>query len=124
MGLYLSKGIRNQTSKRIRKFFPTIVERVAEEALKKVPNVIAEDTTFLFEEFGESSINFKIRIWVDSNQFSDYLRFINDVIIALKNAFDQNDISIPFPIRTLDFNIKGGEKLSDMNLQVNQTDLH
>jgi len=52
------------------------------------------------------------------------LRFINDVIIALKNAFDQNEISIPFPIRTLDFNIKGGEKLSDMNLQVNQTDLH
>lgn len=92
--------------------------RVAEEALKNVPNVIAEDTTFFYEELGDSSVNFRIRIWVNSNQFGDYLHFINDVIIILKNAFDENDISIPFPIRTLDFNIKGGGKLSDMELRV------
>lgn len=94
------------------------VREVALEALKHVPNVIAEDTTFLFEELGDSSINFRIRIWVDSNQFGDYLKFINDVIITLKDGFEENDIVIPFPITTLDFNIKGGEKLSDMDIHV------
>lgn len=94
------------------------VRAVATEALQKVPNVIAEDTTFYFEGLGESTIDFKIRIWVNSDQYADYLRFINDVIIILKEAFDANDISLPFPIRTIDFNMKGGEKLSDMKLQI------
>lgn len=83
-----------------------------------MPNVIAKDTTFLYEEFGESSVNFKIRIWVNSNQFGDYLKFINDTIIILKENFDKNNITMPFPIRTLDFDIKGGEKLSDLVIHV------
>jgi small conductance mechanosensitive channel len=32
----------------------------------------------------------------------------------IKKAYDENNITIPFPIRTLDFGIKGGEKLSDI----------
>ena len=94
------------------------IRRIAETALKKVPNVIHEDTTFFFEGLGESTIDFKIRIWVDSDKYGDYLQFINDVIIILKEAFDTNEISLPFPIRTLDFNMKGGEKLSDMELHI------
>lgn len=94
------------------------VREVADEALKNVPNVIAEDTTFLFEELGDSSINFKIRIWVNSDQFGAYLQFINDVIITLTKAFNENGITIPFPIRTLDFDMKGGEKLSDVELHI------
>jgi small conductance mechanosensitive channel len=31
-------------------------------------------------------------------------------IKAIKKAFDEQDITIPFPIRTLDFGIKGGLK--------------
>lgn len=94
------------------------VRNVAEEALKNVPNVISKDTTFFFEELGDSSVNFRIRIWVDSDQFGTYLQFINDVIITLTTAFRENDITIPFPIRTLDFDMKGGEKLSDVELHV------
>lgn len=94
------------------------VKNVAEEALKNVPNVISKDTSFFFEALGESSVNFRIRIWVDSEQFGTYLQFINDVIITLTTAFRENDITIPFPIRTLDFDMKGGEKLSDVELHV------
>jgi small conductance mechanosensitive channel len=36
----------------------------------------------------------------------------------IKEAFDANDIMIPFPIRTLDFGIRGGEKLSEMDMRV------
>jgi small conductance mechanosensitive channel len=40
--------------------------------------------------------------------------------IKAKKAFDEQDITIPFPIRTLDFGIKGGLKLSQMELKMEQ----
>jgi small conductance mechanosensitive channel len=42
----------------------------------------------------------------------------NQVIINIKKAYDENDIMIPFPIRTLDFGIKGGKELSEVNLSI------
>lgn len=95
-----------------------LVREVAENALKQVPNVMIENSSFLFEGLGESTIDFKIRVWVNSDNYSVYLQFINDVIIILKEAFDAHGISLPFPIRTLDFSMKGGEKLSDMKLHI------
>lgn len=67
-----------------------------------------------FTEFGNSSINFTLRFWMDNGNQKDYLELQSNAIIALKKAFDANDISIPFPIRTLDFGIKGGEKLNEV----------
>jgi small conductance mechanosensitive channel len=32
-------------------------------------------------------------------------------IKAIKSAFDEHEITIPFPIRTLDFGIKGGQAI-------------
>ncbi|WP_395084210.1 hypothetical protein [Gracilimonas sp.] len=32
--------------------------------------------------------------------------------MAIKKAYDENDIMILFPIRILDFGIRGGEKLN------------
>lgn len=93
-------------------------QEVALRALKNVPNVIADDTTVFYEEFADSAINFRIRIWVNSAKFADYLHFINDVIIILKEAFDKNEIVIPFPIRTLDFDAKGGKNLSDLEMKI------
>jgi hypothetical protein len=40
----------------------------------------------------------------------------NRAIKAIKQAFNENDITIPFPIRILDFGIKGGKKLSETKL--------
>lgn len=96
------------------------VKKVALEALAKIPNIIKEDTSFLFSGLGESTIDFKIRIWVNSDKFPDYLQLIDDVIITIKETFEENDISLPFPIRTLDFAMKGGEKLSDMEINIQQ----
>ena len=38
----------------------------------------------------------------------------SEAIMAIKKAYDENDIMIPFPIRTLDFGIRGGEKLNSV----------
>ncbi|PHN01902.1 mechanosensitive ion channel family protein [Flavilitoribacter nigricans] len=67
-----------------------------------------------FTEFGNSSINFTLRFWTNSGNQKNYMELQSNAIIAIKKAFDANDITIPFPIRTLDFGIKGGEKLNEV----------
>jgi len=63
----------------------------------------AEDIIFLYTEFGDSSINFEVRFWIDSTSILEVLKAKTEAMIALKKVFDENDITIPFPIRTLDF---------------------
>jgi len=65
-----------------------------------------EEVEFMYQEFADSSINFVVRFWTDVNKKKDILIAKNKAIIALKKAFDENDINIPFPIRTIDFTNK------------------
>jgi small-conductance mechanosensitive channel len=70
------------------------------------------DVEFYYNEFGDSSINFSVRFWIDFEKLPDFWNAQSEAIIALKSAYDKHDIMIPFPIRTLDFGIRGGEKLN------------
>ncbi|PSQ84025.1 MAG: hypothetical protein BRD44_02270, partial [Bacteroidetes bacterium QS_7_67_15] len=67
-----------------------------------------------YNEFGDSSVNFVIRFWVEFTAQTDYLRAQSDSIMRLKRAYDDADVTIPFPIRTLDFGVVGGEKLNEV----------
>ena len=62
-----------------------------------------EEVIFLFTEFGDSAINFEVRFWIDSTSGLEIARAKSQAIIEIKKAFDANGITIPFPIRTLDF---------------------
>ena len=91
------------------------VKKVTLEAIENTEGVDTElGVTFFYKEFGGSSINFQVRAWSKEIGQPGFLETQSNMIIALKKAFDANDIMIPFPIRTLDFGIKGGEKLSEM----------
>jgi small conductance mechanosensitive channel len=76
-----------------------------------VPN---KEVEMFFTAFGDSSINFVVRFWPIGTKQRDHFDNVDKAIIAIKKAFDANDIMIPFPIRTLDFGIKGGIRLDDM----------
>ncbi|MDO1450088.1 mechanosensitive ion channel family protein [Rhodocytophaga aerolata] len=90
------------------------VKRVTIEAVQTIEHILPnEGVTLFFKEFGDSSINFEIRYWVDFKKQPDYLAALSDGIMRIKKAYDENNIMIPFPIRTLDFGIKGGEKLNE-----------
>jgi len=65
-----------------------------------------EEVEFMYKEFADSSINFVVRFWTDVTKNRDILIAKNKAIIALKKAFDENNINIPFPIRTIDFTNK------------------
>ena len=89
------------------------VKRIAVAAIEKqVDYDQTKPIEFFYTEFGSSSINFRIHVWMNLLQQRNFLATRSDAIIALKKAFDEKGITIPFPIRTLDFGIKGGEKLS------------
>lgn len=95
------------------------LEKVRELTIRaikeKVPYDRSKDVELFFNEFGDSSINYTLRFWLDQGKSgqADYLHAQSEAIMAIKRTYDDNDIMIPFPIRTLDFGIKGGEKLSE-----------
>lgn len=82
--------------------------------------IVSRPVEFYFEEFGSSSINFQVRFWTQSDQKS-YLKARSKAVKAIKKAFDENGITIPFPIRTLDFGVVGGETLAE-HLEALQAD--
>lgn len=91
------------------------VKRVTLEAVKSIEYILTnQDISLYYSEFGDSSINFTVRFWVNFLKQPDFLKAKSDAIMAVKKAYDENDIMIPFPIRTLDFGIKGGEKLNEV----------
>ncbi|HSN82831.1 MAG TPA: mechanosensitive ion channel family protein [Polyangiales bacterium] len=90
------------------------VRRVSIEAIRGVENRNEDrEVELYFQDFGDSSINFVVWFWITFRKQTDYLGAMSDAVMRLKKAFDQNDITIPFPIRTLDFGIKGGERLGE-----------
>ena len=64
-----------------------------------------------FTEFGDSSINFVVSFWIDFGVQTDFLEAQSQAIMAVKRAFDGAGVTIPFPIRTLDFDPNGGVAL-------------
>lgn len=62
-----------------------------------------ESVEFFFTEFGDSSINFMVRFWADCVNVKQEHAAIHKAIKIIKKHFDERDINIPFPIRTLDF---------------------
>lgn len=91
------------------------VERITIEALSAAEGRLeAEPVTVHWQGFGNSSIDFIANVWVEYTQnHKTFIGVKNEAVKLLKKAFDENDIVIPFPIRTLDFGIKGGVRMKD-----------
>lgn len=81
----------------------------------KFPQKENEGVEFFFTEFGDSSINFIVRFWIDLTKRKQLLEAQHTAIKLIRQRFDSEGINIPFPIRTLDFNknvlkVEMGEK--------------
>ncbi|MBE9070221.1 mechanosensitive ion channel family protein [Leptolyngbya cf. ectocarpi LEGE 11479] len=73
------------------------------KALKSVDEVKSNPSPEVdIVEFGDSSINLVARYWTHPEQ-KCVRRIQTQVMMAIKQAFDQADIGIPYPIRTLYF---------------------
>lgn len=88
------------------------VEKIIKTSIEDMDGRIDdEEIEVFYKEFGASSINLDVRVWIEYPADKNYLKFRHEAIMRIKEAFDDNGIDIPFPIRTLDFGIKGGESL-------------
>ena len=55
--------------------------------------------TVIFKDFGDSSLNFSLRIWTDDLWFSDLI--LSDLRYKIIREFQENGVTIPFPQRDL-----------------------
>ena len=98
------------------------LEEVRKLTLACVEGIEGLDTSrnveFFYTEFGDSSINFSLRFWLAVARQPNWLEARSEAIIRIKRTFDEAGISIPFPIRTLDFGARdvGGRQLESLPL--------
>ncbi|APU10303.1 mechanosensitive ion channel protein MscS [Cellulophaga lytica] len=84
-----------------------LVKKLTKEAIGELyKDDDDSEIEFYYTEFGDSSINFICRFWVDAQNAKNKLDAKSVAIRAIKTQFNANDINIPFPIRTLEFNNK------------------
>ncbi|MGY4385077.1 small conductance mechanosensitive channel [Pedobacter sp. UYP24] len=89
------------------------VKEITLDAVKDIEGLAKdEEVTMFYTEFGNSSINYVIRLWINISEQVNFLEVQSQAIICIKKAYDKNGIMIPFPIRTLDFGIKGAKPLT------------
>ncbi len=78
------------------------VEEVVRKAIETVPEVIQSmPIDFFFLTFNQSSIDFKISFWVRYPGNSDYEKATHHAVVAIKQAFQEHNITIPYPTRNI-----------------------
>ncbi|MDU0352988.1 mechanosensitive ion channel family protein [Paraglaciecola aquimarina] len=91
------------------------------DALNQCDFVIRKEETAVFaESFADSSVNLLVWFWIDYPGEPGFMQARHKAVILVKQALAKADILIPFPIRTLDFGAKGGEKLNTMLKPINK----
>ena len=92
------------------------VEKITTDVIKNLFDQQGdEEVEFAYTEFGDSSINFVVRFWTDVSRQKDILMAKHKAILGIKKAYNEHDINIPFPIRTLDF---GKNKFRSERLEI------
>jgi len=79
------------------------VEQITKETIAKHYNQqeLGKAVEFYYTEFGESSINFLCRFWIEGESGLDRLKAKSNAIIKIKKVYNEEGFNIPFPIRTL-----------------------
>jgi potassium efflux system protein len=87
------------------------VQKLLLEAARSNPDVLSTPSpSVFFVGFGDSSLNFEIRAYVDS--FDKRLRVRHEIYVGAGRALDENGIEIPFPQR--DLHIRSAPGLADV----------
>ena len=83
---------------------------IVEEA-EAHPGILADPAPSVrLTELGDSSVGLQSRIWIDDPSHSDVVTVRGEYVTAVKNRFDEEDVTIPFPNRT----VGGGLDLSNV----------
>ncbi len=77
-----------------------MVTSLVKGIIDKDPDIVPQpESLVLVDEFGDSAINIKILFWIESS--NNWMKVRSNLSNRIKKAFDELNINIPFPIRTL-----------------------
>jgi small-conductance mechanosensitive channel len=60
-------------------------------------------------ELGDSAVGLQSRIWIENPSRSDFVKTRGEYVTAVKRRFDEEDINIPYPNRTIGGTLDIGE---------------
>lgn len=81
-----------------------LVQRTATEAVRHVDGVLPDqEVVVFFQEFAESAIVFEVRFWIASASNRHFHTVRSAAIMAVRAAFDQAGITVPAPVRTVEW---------------------
>ena len=89
---------------------PEATEIIIEEAEKHDEILDDPAPSVRLTELGDSSVGLQSRIWISDPSRADYVKTRGEYVEAVKRRFDEEDINIPYPNRT----IGGGLELSNV----------
>lgn len=76
-----------------------------------------EKVEFYYTKFNDSSIDFIVRFWIDYVKKGQMYAAQDKAILLINDLFNEHNIEIPFPIRTLNVS---EEQLANMNKAFNE----
>ena len=89
---------------------PEATEIIIEEAEKHDGILDDPAPSVRLTELGDSSVGLQSRIWISDPSRADFVKTRGEYVEAVKRRFDEEDINIPYPNRT----IGGGLELSNV----------
>ena len=89
---------------------PEATEIIIEEAQKHDEILDEPAPSVRLTELGDSSVGLQSRIWISDPSRADFVKTRGEYVEAVKRRFDEEDINIPYPNRT----IGGGLELSNV----------
>ncbi len=94
------------------------VRTIMETTAREHPRVLKDkEVLVLFEEFGDSSLNFSVLFWTHVTRPMDLRRIQSDLRYTIDAAFREAEITIPFPQRDVHL-----DNLSPIQVELKQND--
>ena len=80
---------------------PEATEIIIEEAQKHDEILDEPAPSVRLTELGDSSVGLQSRIWISDPNRADFVKTRGEYVEAVKRRFDEEDINIPYPNRTI-----------------------
>lgn len=101
---------------------PRVIDLLLNVA-KSNPKVIRDpEPVAFFVNFGDSSLDFKLRVWFDADSSTNVFTIHSDIAVAVQQALDEAAIGVPFPQSDLHLISMPDQSASGLGMAMPQSD--
>lgn len=77
------------------------VEKITVDLMKEKFPYRSDEIEFNYLSFGDSSIDFQLRVWIKATKKITFIRAKSEAIMLIKDLFEKEGINIPYPTTTV-----------------------